>query len=188
MAGTFLCIPYINDRLPLYIRLTLAGVIYRNRINKGATVYGLAKLIGYDYNTIKAHLEKLASAGYIQFDGGKWYAQSPINNDLFHHYKWKKKTDWAKPWWENIRTIKIRHLTLPLTKRRAIVPAVVLELLTNHLNKRQTIKGLADMLGVGKSTIQRAIKFLASKNWITYEMIVDSSGRTIGYDFAANPS
>ena len=56
----FLQVPYLADpSIRVHERVTLAAVIYRNRIGKGATVPSLAKATGFDRHTIRDHLQKL---------------------------------------------------------------------------------------------------------------------------------
>ena len=170
---TFLLIPYLADPLvPVYCRITLAAVIYRNRLGHGATISGLSKLIGFDRNTIKTHIKKLNA--YVYSDDGKWFARSPINNDLHHRYKWKKKPV-AAEWYRNILTIKLTSLSLPIKHRAAIVPVVLYDLLPN-LKPKQTKAGLAKMLGIGRATVDRAITRLAESGWIRVEPISNARG------------
>ena len=77
---TFLLIPYLADKkVPIYARITLAAVIYRNRLGRGATISGLAKFTGFGRNTIKRHLKTLER--YVYSEDGQWYAQNPLRSD-----------------------------------------------------------------------------------------------------------
>ena len=94
-------------------------------------------------------------------------------------YKWKKQQSPGE-WYKNILVIKATTLPLPINvncKRSGIVPLVLFDLL-RHLKPRQTKRGLARMLGVGRATIDRAISRL--KDYFTFEPIETDRG-VIGY-------
>ena len=56
----FVQVPYLADpSIRVHERVTLAAVIYRNRIGKGASVPWLAHTTGFDRHTIRDHLQKL---------------------------------------------------------------------------------------------------------------------------------
>ena len=85
---TFVLIPFLRDEnVPIHARITLGGIIYRNRLGRGATISGLAKRLGFDRNTVKRHLKKLAS--YLYSEDGRWFAKCPLNSPLEFRYVWK---------------------------------------------------------------------------------------------------
>ena len=121
--ATFVLIPFLRDaNVPIHARITLGGIIYRNRLGRGATVSGLAKRVGFDRNTIKRHLKKLAA--YLYSEDGRWFAKCPLNNPLEFRYVWKSDDRTARQWYQAIRTIKANSLRLPIAPegQRVIVP------------------------------------------------------------------
>lgn len=178
----FLLIPYLADQdVPIHARLTLAAIIYRNRIGQGATIAGLSKMLGFDRKAIRRHLNKLNQ--YVYSDDGRWFARNPTNTPLAQRYKWKK-IQTGNEWWQNILTIKAKTLPLPLGKtlRRGIVPMVLYDLLA-HLKPKQTITGLSKMLGVDRRTVSRAIPPLVNAKHITATPIKTQRG-IVGYEFS----
>jgi DNA-binding MarR family transcriptional regulator len=176
---TFVLIPFLKDAdVPIHARITLGGVIYRNRLGVGATISGLAKRLGFDRNTVKRHLKKLAS--YLYSEEGRWFAKCPLNNPLEYRYVWKN--DDRTCWHQAIRTIKAKSLRLPITpeRQRVIVPLVLYDVLS-FVKSRQSKSGLAKMLGVGRPTVDRALSRLVDRGLITMTPLRDGRG-IVSYD------
>ena len=171
---SFLLIPFLRDSsVPIHARVTLGGIIYRNRF-AGASISGLVRFLGFDRNTIKAHLKKLHS--YVYRENGKWFARCPYNSELKFRYVWKKGSD-KDHWYQNIRTIKAESLPLPITAQaqRMIVSSVLYDLL-GFLEPRQTKRGLSRMLGISWETCDRALARLVDDGLITMEPITGKRG------------
>ena len=179
---TFVLIPFLKDAgVPIHARITLGGIIYRNRLGKGATIAGLAKRLGFDRNTIKRHLQKLKS--YVYSENRRWFAKCPLNSPLEFRYVWKSGDKTTAHWYQAICTIKTRTLYLPITpeRQRIIVPAVLCEILSFQKKRPQSKAGLAKMLGIGRSTVDRALARLVDRGFIAMTPIRGPHG-IAGYD------
>lgn len=173
---TFVLIPFLKDEhVPIHARITLGGIIYRNRLGRGATISGLAKRLGFDRNTIKRHLKKLT--GYLYSEDGRWFATCPINSPLEYRYVWKSSDRTKTSWYQAIRFIKAKSLYLPISpdRQRVIVPLVLLALL-GFVKGRQSKSGLAKMLGIGRPTVDRALARLVDRGLITMTPIRGQKG------------
>lgn len=157
----FLFLPKIYDPdLPFKQRITLAAILYRNRIHRGASLRWLSEITGFDRQTIKRHVLSLADLGYAHEKNKTWFLVSPESEELIGKYRWKKYES-DKGTFANIQTIKI---TLPLTNH---LLAVVLYAVLSVSKPEQSIRGLARLLGSSRNSIAAAIADLVNVEAIT---------------------
>lgn len=186
----FLRLPYVKDsETPLYARVTLAAILFRQRLEdrpkfKGASVYWISKYTGIDYKTVKRHIAILLDRQFIKETDGQFQA---VKSSRYVFKKIGKAKQGGK-WFDNLNTLK---LALPLTMKACkpgltkkgkptkkgtplLLPVVLMELL-RHCRNEQTEKGLAMMLGVSRQAVGRAIEVLVScklitaeKQWVVY--------------------
>jgi hypothetical protein len=172
----FLRLPYVKDpKTPLYARVTLAAILFRQRLEdrakfKGATVYWIARYTGIGYHTVKRHIKTLLDRPLIK-ETTKGYYEA-VNSPLYARKK--IKTGKTAKWFDAICTLR---LPLPLPRKDGkplLLPVVLMELL-RHCRQEQTETGLGKMLGVSRQAVARAIALLdkqklihAEKQWIVY--------------------
>jgi Mn-dependent DtxR family transcriptional regulator len=182
----FLSIPLMKlGGCPIRQRIVLAAIIYRTRINHGASVRWIARSTGYTWKTAAAYVKALEASGYISHRGDGWMANEPAGKMIL--YVWKKKP--AAEWFNSIRTYK---LPMPMANHGHKMPVVGLALYHSlkGSRSRQTVTGLANMLGVSRRSIQKSLAHMIRKGMIEMKpifMTLESGERQIrSYDISVS--
>jgi hypothetical protein len=164
---SFFSVPKINDRrINVRQRIVLAGVIYRLRLGKGASVKWLANVTGFDRcRTVKKALVTLAECGYIYQQDRQWFARNPYHADLLF-YLWRQNQI-HKEWYKNIRTMR---LGLPFDREVNLVAWALSETLP-YIKPYQTKSGLGKMLGETRWAIRGALDLLQDNGLLALERL-----------------
>jgi hypothetical protein len=166
--------------LRLTHRLTLAALIYRTRLT-GASIMWLARFTFSSKNTIKSHLAVLEQRGYAEKCDDKWYA---VENAHYVQKKNCEETDWFKRicYFRVIKNEGTKNerkaarankdgerKTIRVADRPQLTEMALTGLGKTKLaaSRKQTIRGLAKMLGVDRKMIRTALNNLRAIDIVT---------------------
>ncbi len=192
---TFLSIVYLRhpsaQSISFSERVVLSAIIYRMKLNAGASQKWIAKFSTLDRRTVRKALTSLSDAKIICHRNDKtWTANDPtLYNNLAPIYA-RKKYKKSDRWIDNIKSFKCYSITP--TRQLTLLQASIYWLLNHMMHRKkqnpffQTKKGLAQLLGVSRYTVERLLATLESMQIIELkeQRKITEKGRSyvVGYN------